>query len=124
MVATKSTSINIEELIEAAKPFSICSRQWDTQGYPPPSIYSCLDRQIDIANPDHPTTDWWPFAGPCNGCILSKTLGKTGKGTLTPEEFRKQQIELQDKREYLRLKESMKVANLELFVSQRTPKFR
>ena len=95
-------STEVEQLKAAAQPFAVCTAGWDRTGYG--AGYTCLDREIDIAKPDHPTTDWWPRLRPCDGCELARALGHRGKGTLTPEQFRSMNREQNDRREYERLR--------------------
>ena len=91
----------LAKLQQAAEKLAKCSVPWEKWGYG--GLYTCLDREIDIAKPDHHTRDWWPIKGPCDGCELARALGHKGKGTPTEEERRAQERERRDRREFARL---------------------
>lgn len=74
--------LELRRLRAAAKPLATCTAGWGRTGYGDPEIYTCLDREVDIANPEHETNDWWPRSGPCPNCELARALGRKAKGTL------------------------------------------
>jgi hypothetical protein len=60
-----------ERLAKAARPFSGCTHDYAGIGYGP---ITCLEMERMISDPSDPKWDWWPFAGPCDGCELRRIL--------------------------------------------------
>jgi hypothetical protein len=73
-------SPDLRALIHFATPFARCLCRWDQRGYG--RIYCCLDREVDIADPEHQTRTWAGGVGPCQGCELRRVLDRiTGTKT-------------------------------------------
>lgn len=64
----------LSRLVTAAKPLAVCTAGWGQLGYPSPPTYTCLDRERDIIDPRHYTTNWFPREKPCINCELLRVI--------------------------------------------------
>lgn len=55
-VKDQRTVSRLAEVEAAARPFAVCTNGWAGRGYG--ASYTCLDREADIANPEHEAFGW------------------------------------------------------------------